>query len=451
MAEFLHTFRGGKMNKDQDERLIPEGQYRDALNLEISTSEGSDTGALQNIKGNTEVLNKIYNPATNSFIEWGSDYINSLTNAICIGSFVDTLTNKIYWFIASNEISAIAQFSDSDKIVSPLLVEDKSISNFLNFRKENLITGISVIDNVLYWTDNQTEPKRLNIADFQNSTINFTTHSKIYGRDFIEEDITVIKKAPLQAPTIEMFASAIGGPGTGITPVTTEYTVVDRENFTYIPDGDPPEEYVSMPTYAEAQANPSQYPSGVTGQVTITVSDAPTWAAGSIVNLKGSYVGDRNQIDEFGVRAEVVSGSGTTSITINILSISQDINKSYDNNGNLTPIEWFVLLEEEMPMFEFKFVRFAYRWKYKDNQYSTFSPWTKPAFIGNEFKYISSDAYNIGMTNNIRKLDISNLQWGNDDVEEIEVLYKESISTAVYLVDTIDDKTPKMVRVKDET
>lgn len=450
MAEFLHTFRGGKMNKDQDERLIPEGQYRDALNLEISTSEGSDTGALQNIKGNTEVLNKIYNPATNSFIEWGSDYINSLTNAICIGSFVDTLTNKIYWFIASNEISAIAQFSDSDKIVSPLLVEDKSISNFLNFRKENLITGISVIDNVLYWTDNQTEPKRLNIADFQNSTINFTTHSKIYGRDFIEEDITVIKKAPLQAPTIEMFASAIGGPGTGITPVTTEYTVVDRENFTYIPDGDPPEEYVSMPTYAEAQANPSQYPSGVTGQVTITVSDAPTWAAGSIVNLKGSYVGDRNQIDEFGVRAEVVSGSGTTSITINILSISQDINKSYDNNGNLTPIEWFVLLEEEMPMFEFKFVRFAYRWKYKDNQYSTFSPWTKPAFIGNEFKYISSDAYNIGMTNNIRKLDISNLQWGNDDVEEIEVLYKESISTAVYLVDTIDDKTVDYLNINSE-
>ena len=38
MAEFLHTFRGGKMNKDVDERLIPEGQYRDALNLEISTS-----------------------------------------------------------------------------------------------------------------------------------------------------------------------------------------------------------------------------------------------------------------------------------------------------------------------------------------------------------------------------------------------------------------------------
>jgi len=441
MAEFLHTFRGGKMNKDQDERLIPEGQYRDALNLEISTSEGSDTGALQNIKGNTEVLNKTYNSFTNSFIEWGSDYINSLTNAVCIGSFVDTLTNKIYWFISSNETNIIAQFLDSNKTVSPLLVEDKTISNFLNFRKENLITGVSVIDNVLYWTDDQTEPKRLNIADFQNSTPNFTTHSKIYNRDFIEEDITVIKKSPLSAPNLSMFASVIGGPGTGITPVTSEYIVTDRENFTFIPTNNDPDDYVSMPTYAEAQENPSNYPSGITGQVTITTSAAPTWAAGSIVNLKGSRINDSNEINEFGIRAEVVSGSGTTSITINILSISQDIIKAYDDLGNIEPIVWEILLEEDMPMFEFRFVRFAYRWKYKDNQYSTFSPWTEPAFLGNEFKYVSSDAYNIGMTNNIRKLDILDLTWGNDDVKEIEILYKESISNAVYLVDTIDDKS----------
>ncbi|HUV84182.1 MAG TPA: hypothetical protein VMV86_00650, partial [Methanosarcinales archaeon] len=67
------------MNKDVDERLIPEGQYRDALNLEISTSEGSDTGALQNIKGNTEIINKTYSANTNSFTEWSSGYINSLT------------------------------------------------------------------------------------------------------------------------------------------------------------------------------------------------------------------------------------------------------------------------------------------------------------------------------------------------------------------------------------
>ena len=31
----------------------------------------------------------------------------------------------------------------------------------------------------------------------------------------------------------------------------------------------------------------------------------------------------------------------------------------------------------EKPIFEERFVRFAYRWKYKDNQYSAFSPFSK--------------------------------------------------------------------------
>ena len=91
MAEFLHTFRGGKMNKDVDERLIPEGQYRDALNLEISTSEGSDTGALQNIKGNTEIINKVYNANTNSKSPSFNIYFCLFIN--------DIFFNCIYYFV----------------------------------------------------------------------------------------------------------------------------------------------------------------------------------------------------------------------------------------------------------------------------------------------------------------------------------------------------------------
>ena len=33
MPEFKHQFTGGKMNKDLDERLIPDGDYRDAMNV----------------------------------------------------------------------------------------------------------------------------------------------------------------------------------------------------------------------------------------------------------------------------------------------------------------------------------------------------------------------------------------------------------------------------------
>ena len=52
MPEIKHHFRAGKMNKDLDERLVPNGEYRDALNVEIATSDGDDVGALQTVLGN---------------------------------------------------------------------------------------------------------------------------------------------------------------------------------------------------------------------------------------------------------------------------------------------------------------------------------------------------------------------------------------------------------------
>ena len=39
MPELKRTFSAGKMNKDLDERIVPPGEYRDAQNIEINTSE----------------------------------------------------------------------------------------------------------------------------------------------------------------------------------------------------------------------------------------------------------------------------------------------------------------------------------------------------------------------------------------------------------------------------
>ena len=52
MPEIKHKFTAGKMNKDLDERLVPNGEYRDAMNIQVSTSEGSDIGTVQDILGN---------------------------------------------------------------------------------------------------------------------------------------------------------------------------------------------------------------------------------------------------------------------------------------------------------------------------------------------------------------------------------------------------------------
>lgn len=473
MPEFIRSFQAGKMNKDLDERLVPQGQYRDALNLDLANSEGSNVGTLQNVKGNVELRGKAVNPDG-----WTSNYIDELDNPICIGSVKNDINEKIYWFIASDNISAISELDTTTGFIRPVLVDT---NNILKFSKDYLITGINIIDKFLFWTDDQSEPKRINIDKFKAGSCNWVTHTKIpnwlpnedryiqvdctslSGYDnFTEEDITVIKKSPLKAPTLNMSTSEFGNlvPGTGITPVQT---VADEpiagqttgfENFTYIPNTTPPadSEFLPLPTYGQYKQNTdpitgdpnfyanSNLPSNWDGRVTFTVDPIATvWEAGDILMLSGTFANEFNEVFEYQVRVLVHSVVNNV-IVAEIQAISSDIRKFTDSNGDEVLIQWEVVLEEKDPLFEFIFPRFAYRWKYIDNEYSCFSPFSEVAFLGNEFKYISSDAYNIGMTNNIRKLIIESLELGTEEVDEIEILYKESHNTTVYSVDSIKKK-----------
>ena len=53
MAEIKNSFLRSKMNKDLDDRLIPNGEYRDAQNISVGKSEADDIGALETVLGNT--------------------------------------------------------------------------------------------------------------------------------------------------------------------------------------------------------------------------------------------------------------------------------------------------------------------------------------------------------------------------------------------------------------
>jgi len=92
------------------------------------------------------------------------------------------------------------------------------------------------------------------------------------------------------------------------------------------------------------------------------------------------------------------------------------------------------------PIFEFKFPRFAYRYRYEDGEYSVFSPWSEIAFIPGKFDYLPKKGYNLGMINNLRSLKILNWRPKNipRDVVEIDLLYKESNSPNVYTVETFE-------------
>jgi len=182
----IKSFIQGIMNKDLDERLIPDGQYRDALNIEVSASEGAGVGALENIKGNTNVSNQTFT-----------------ANAKTIGAVADEANNNIYWFVndpdgAGAGFDYVLKYNEINGITTVLLKDTIGNANsVLKFNPSYLITGVNIIDDLLFWTDNINPPRRLNVTNYYATD------------DFIEDDISVIVKPAINSPTITLSNSAV--------------------------------------------------------------------------------------------------------------------------------------------------------------------------------------------------------------------------------------------------
>jgi len=48
MPKIQKNFIKGRMNKSVDERLVPQGEYIDALNVRLGSTEGTEIGAVEN-------------------------------------------------------------------------------------------------------------------------------------------------------------------------------------------------------------------------------------------------------------------------------------------------------------------------------------------------------------------------------------------------------------------
>ena len=59
MANLKRNFTAGKMNKVVDERLIPNGQYIDGLNIRMGSTEAAEIGVIENTKGNNQLTPQI--------------------------------------------------------------------------------------------------------------------------------------------------------------------------------------------------------------------------------------------------------------------------------------------------------------------------------------------------------------------------------------------------------
>ena len=84
-----------------------------------------------------------------------------------------------------------------------------------------------------------------------------------------------------------------------------------------------------------------------------------------------------------------------------------------------------------------RFISIGYRWRYKDGYYSAISSWSEYNFTPGNFNVDFDTFENLGMVNAFNAVRIF-FNTGLIDVESIELLFKESNSQNVYVIDKFD-------------
>ena len=338
MAEVKNAFIKSKMNLDLDARLVPRDEYRQGFNIQVSKSEGDDVGALENVLGNALLPQGDFQA-----LEPGSPGLQA------IGHIVNPVNDTVYIFLTNNTGTSY-DFTKSNFIYAYDALNNTSSKlvegSFLNFSTQNPIYGINIVENLLFWTDNRNQPRKINIT-------------KTLGYYTTEDHVSVAKIAPVEAITLYQESSIAGEYETTMKDVVSP--TVPKINAT---DTNPP-------------ANPY---------------------------LKADYAGDPDYLED-------------------------------------------------------KFVRFSYRFKFEDNEYSVLAPFTQECFIPKQDGYFYAEdedaafrstivafmenkvneiTLNIPLPKAVDGSTITGTTLNNTlKVTEIDILYKESDGQAVQVVDTL--------------
>ena len=384
MAEIKNSFLKSKMNKDLDDRLIPNGEYRDARNISVGRSEDDDIGALENIKGNTLV------PGTN---------IGALQ---VIGYLTSNNSETIYLFLTNNSTASPGTSHYIYKYFNNSYTKILE-GAFLNFSADNYITGVNLVEDLLFWTDNRNQPRKINV-------------NKPFGYYFKENQISVAKYNPYEP--IELLKTITAtGTSTGVNLVLTAANTLIKKGMSVIVKNNSNVQKVDADKYI--------YVTNVSGTA-VTLNVQPT--------------------DEAGNNYNIVS---TDTITFLVTTMTgKDI--TYDfNDGNDWPGDPDFLQD--------LFVRFSYRFKFDDQEYSVMAPFTQPTFIPQQKGYFlegdEDAAYRSTildfMQNGVQNVELiiplpdrqSKLGDGTLDtykIIQLDILYKESDARAVKVLDSIN-------------
>ena len=405
MAEAKNTFLKSKMNKDLDDRILPNGEYRDALNISVGRSEDNDVGSLENIKGNSLIT------ATSE----------SNSNLRCIGKFEDETGNRIFQVLTDYtdpavDCTSITYPTDASSPEMKITVLELDTNNyttlvqgkFLNFAKNKCwqITGINLVEDLLFWTDNRNQPRKINVQTALNNNTYYTE----------EHQISVAKYMPSSPPKL--------------------YKEVDTT-------------VVSLTSTSSFEVEDV---TGISVGMTV-VSNTPD-------NIGGQYINASEFLKVASINGVEVFLNAVPSQTIvvgqNIRFIETTMtNESSDPNWPGDP-----------SYLEDKYVRFAYRFQYDDGEYSIMSPFTQIAFIpdqkgfflyGNEnqayessiIKWFENNVNNIKLRIELPDVGSDPTRGGSTSkniiteykIQNIDILYKESNGLVVKVLKTISGTT----------
>lgn len=196
------NFFRGRMNKSFDERLVPNGEYIDALNIRLGSSEKSDVGSIESTKGNVSLTTLSYNGT------------NLSSNARTIGAFQDGANETLYWFVhdptftlgATGKLDMIVSYDVKNSVLIYHIVsidDGGGVNTTLNFNPQYLITGVNLVDSydegLLFWTDDYNEPRFINVQR------NYPSPNVLYIDQFTNESILVIKRPPSESPNVQLI------------------------------------------------------------------------------------------------------------------------------------------------------------------------------------------------------------------------------------------------------
>jgi hypothetical protein len=378
--------------------------------------------------------------------------------------------NGPYTFIYLNKIVPGYLFpnNQTQPVIDYITFRDEKThpnNDVIDFLPETNITAINVIDNFLIWTDGITEPKKINIERSKAGTAaNAATPTLLvnsnndYGspllsisKTVLHDDITVIKRKPSAPLTVEptftldpnknyaaQFLTTADGSQSDIVYPTTSF------NFAILNDGD---------TFVvNLRKDTSDSPDF---QIELEVGDEINIQSFN-EDASGAQVIPSSPISEPHITGTVVATSASSPYPNSFVShqtsggvivdcyVSVKI-KSIDRSLLLAVDPFFganFIIERVTPpssLFSNKFVRFGYRYRYLDKEYSALSPFTTPTFFPGPYDYSSDKGYNLAMVNTISSLKLSgfnNLSTGHD-VDSIDILYKDDFSPSVYMAETL--------------